>query len=207
VPDAKLCLYPVTQSLIWEASNDASVWTQLAARGSYAYIKGQIVWEVVRTPQSYRYYRVRASVGTLDAQEIYYGNNEYDYVLGRLSRQQYDGIAVKTSSGIPVSYYTERAGSPIIHIFQTPDTTFTVLKANRIRQIQSVTNAAETLDAPFRFIEMITAIMAAKLAVKRSPDRVGLLKEAAKISIQLAQGEDRERVTASFIPDLSGYRI
>lgn len=194
--------------LVWEASNDGSTWTQIAARGAYTYTAGSIVWDIVRTPSAYRYYRVRETAGaTINVEEVYLCNDEKDYVLGRMSRQEYDGISTKNQSGIPVAFYTERAINPLLHIYQTPDSTYTVLRATRIRQIQSVTGATQTLDSPFRFIEAITSMLAAKLAIKRAPDRLSYLADAAKLSIGLAMQEDRERVQAKFVPDMSGYRI
>lgn len=194
--------------LNWEASNDGSAWTTLLTLPSQTYTKGAIVWNVIPTPGAYQYYRVRASGGgTLNPQEIYFANEEKDYLLGRMSRQQYSGIATKDNSGIPTTFYVERAISPLIHLYLTPDNTFSMLFINRIRQIYSVTGATQTVDAAARFIEAITSMLARKLAVKYAPDRFPLLKSEADDSLMKAQMEDRERVKAKFVPDMSGYRI
>ena len=197
-----------TLKLVYEGSNDGSNWTTLLSKSSQSYPALQIVWDILPTPGAYLYYRVRETAGgTLDPVEIYFANNEKDYVLGRLSRQDYDGITNKSTSGIPVSYYVNRAINPIVNIYLNPDSQYTMIKYNRIRQIQTVTGATQTLDAPFRFIEAMTAFLAAKLAVKRAPDRLQMLKEEASKSVQLADTEDRERVRANFQPDLGGYKI
>lgn len=195
-------------TLTYEGSNDASTWNTVLAKRSTSYPGQQIVWDVVPAPGSYRYYRVRASDGgTLNCVELYFANNEKDYPLGRMSRQDYDGITNKSTSGIPLSIYIDRATNPLINIYQTPNTEFSMIKYNRIRQIETITGATQTLDSPFRFIEAMTATLAAKLSVKRAPDRLQMLKAEASASIQLADMEDRERVKATFLPDLSGYRI
>ncbi len=197
-----------TLTLIYEGSNDGATWLSILTKRSMAYPASQIIWDIIPSPQSYRYYRVRASGGgTLDCIELYFANNEKDYPLGRLSRQDYDGITNKSTSGIPVSFYIDRAVNPIMNIYLTPDTQFTMVKYNRIRQLQTISGATQTLDSPFRFIEAMTATLAAKLSVKRAPERLSMLKSEAAASIQLATTEDRERVKASFLPDLSGYRI
>lgn len=197
-----------TLVLIYEGSNDDSTWLTVLSKHSMAYPAKQIVWDVVPAPGSYQYYRVRASGGgTLNCTELYFANNEKDYPLGRMSRQDYDGITNKTTSGIPLAFYIDRATNPLMNIYQTPNSTFTMVKYNRIRQIQTITGATQTLDSPFRFIEAMTATLAAKLAVKRAPERLQMLKSEAQASIQLADTEDRERVRASFQPDLSGYAI
>ncbi len=197
-----------TLTLTYEASNDNATWITLLAKNSMDYPALQTVWDIVPAPGSYRYYRVRASAGgTLNCTELYFANNEKDYPLGRFSRQDYDGITNKSTSGIPVSYYIDRQVNPSMNVYLTPDTQFTMIKYNRIRQLQTVSGATQTLDSPFRFIEAMTAKLASKLAVKYAPDRVQLLKSEAQESITLAMTEDRERVKASFQPDLSGYRI
>ena len=195
-------------TLAYYGSNDATNYTQIASVRPQTYVSGQLYWTVVTNPQSYRYYRIVETTGaTLATAGVSFGNNENDYVLGRLSRQQYDGITVKTTVGIPVSYYVERVVNPILHIYQTPDSTYTVLKANRIRQLEVVSGAAQTIDSPFRFIEAFTAMLAVKLAIKRAPQRLDMLAQAAQTSVKLAQTEDRERVMATFLPDMSGYRL
>lgn len=197
-----------TLTLTYEGSTDGAVWTTILAKPSMSYPACQTIWDIVPAPGSYVYYRVSASVGgTINCVELYFANNEKDYPLGRLSRQDYDGITNKSTSGIPLSFYIDRAVNPIMNIYLTPDTQFTMVKYNRIRQLQTVSGATQTLDSPFRFIEAMTATLAAKLAVKRAPERLAMLKGEAAASIQLAQTEDRERVVASFLPDLSGYRI
>jgi len=195
-------------TLKYYGSTDGTNYNLIASVRTQTYIIGQPYWTVITAPQNYRYYRVVETAGvTLNTAGVAFGNNESDYSLGRLSRQDYDGITVKTSSGLPVSYYVERATNPILHIYQTPDATFTVLKANRIRQLEVISGASQTMDSPFRFIEAFTAMLAVKLAMKKAVERVAMLAEAAKFSVKLAQEEDRERVTATFLPDMGGYRI
>lgn len=203
-----MALTTASLTLIYEGSNDGSTWNSVLTKRAASYPAKQIIWDVVPAPYAYRYYRVRETGGgTLSCVELYFANNEKDYPLGRMSRQEYDGITNKTTSGIPLAFYIDRAVNPIINIYLTPDTTFTMVKYNRIRQIQTVSGATQTLDSPFRFIEAMTATIAAKLAVKWAPDRLQMLKGEAQASIQLADTEDRERVKATFLPDMSSYRI
>lgn len=195
-------------ALTYYGSTDGTNYNVIASMRSQTYIIGQPYWTVVIAPQNYRYYRVVETSGvTLNTSGVAFGNDENDYSLGRLSRQDYEGITTPSLSGLPVSYYVERAINPILHIYQTPDSQFTVLRAARIRQLEVISGASQTLDSPFRFIEAFTAMLAVKLAMKRALDRVAMLAEAAKISVKIAQEEDRERVTATLLPDMSGYRI
>ncbi len=197
-----------TLTLTYAGSNDGSTWITLLAKPSASYPALQLVWDIIPAPGAYRYYRVSESGGaTLSCTELYLANNEKDYPLGRMSRQDYDGITNKTTSGIPLSFYVDRAVNPLMNVYLTPDSTFTMIKYNRIRQLHTVSGATQNLDSPFRFIEAMTATVAAKLAVKFAPERLAMLKGEASSSVQLAQTEDRERVKASFLPDLSGYRI
>ncbi len=197
-----------TLTLTYQGSNDNSAWTTLVSNPAQTYPAKQIIWNIVPTPSTYRYYRVAASAGgTLNCTELYFANNEKDYPLGRMSRQDYDGITNKSTSGIPVAFYIDRAVNPLMNIYLTPDTQFTMVKYNRIRQLHTLSGATQNLDSPFRFIEAMTATLARKLSVKYAPQRLAMLKSEAADSIALAQTEDRERVKASFMPDLSGYSI
>lgn len=197
-----------TMNLVYEGSNDGAIWATLCAPGSRSYQDSKIQWDLIRTPGSYLYYRVRETGGgTIDVREVYFCNDERDYILGRLSRQDYDSISTKNSQGTPNSFYVSRETNPYLNIYQPSDGTWDMLFANRIRQIQSVTGATQTMDAPFRFLEAITSMLAVKLAMKRRPDRLPALAEAARISVKLAQEEDRERVKASFTPNLSAYKV
>ncbi len=197
-----------TLTLVYEGSNDGSTWTTLVSNSAQSYPGGQIVWNVITTPGSYLIYRVRETGGSiLSCVELYFANNEKDYPLGRFSRQDYDGLTNKTTSGIPLAIYIDRAVNPVMNIYLTPDSQFTMIRYNRIRQLHTLSSASQNLDSPFRFIEAMTATLARKLAVKYAPERLAMLKSEAADSIQMAQMEDRERVPASFLPDLSGYRI
>lgn len=197
-----------TLTLIYEASNDGSTWVTMVSKGAQSYPASIIMWDIVRVPGVYRYYRVRASGGgTLNPEEVYFCDGEKDYPLGRLGREEYDDIAFKTNQGLPVSYYVERTINPLVHLYLTPDDTFTMIKVNRIRQLEIVSGATQTIDSPFRFIEAFTGMLAVKLAVKRAPDRLQILKSEAADSVKLATTEDRERVRARFVPDMSAYRL
>lgn len=195
-------------TLVYEGSLDGSTWYTLLSNNEQNYTALQTIWKIIPATGSYRYYRVRETGGaTLNATEVYFANDVKDYPLGRLSREDYDGIAFKNETGIPVAFYIERTINPYIHIYLNPNTEFTMVKLNRIRQLQTVSSATQTVDAPFRFIESVTAMLAVKLAVKRAPDRLMMLKTEADKSAQLADTEDRERVAGMFVPDMSGYRI
>lgn len=197
-----------TLKLVYEGSNDNAVWVTVVETLSRTYPAGIIIWTETVTPGSYQYYRVRETAGgTLNPEEVYFGNNVMDFVLGRVSREEYGSYNNKDNPGIPVSFYVQRAINPYVNIYQNPDGQFTVLKFNRIRQIQTVDGAAQTLDTPFRFIEVVTSKLAVKLAAKKAPDRLQYLIGLAKESLDIADAEDRERVDAQFTPDLSGYRI
>ena len=63
------------------------------------------------------------------------------------------------------------------------------------------------VDAPFRFLPCMAAGLAYYLAVKRSPDRVQLLKSIYEEEFQRAADEDEDRVPLKLTPSISYLRV
>ena len=75
----------------------------------------------------------------------------------------------------------------------------------RMRRVQDAGNGVETADMSFRFLPALVAGLAYHIAVK-VPDlaqRVPMLKEMYEEQYSLAADEDREKVSARFVPRIS----
>ena len=64
-----------------------------------------------------------------------------------------------------------------------------------------------TLEVPFRFYPCLAAGLAYYIAIKRSPERVQLLKSVYEEEFQRAAVEDRDRSATTISPDLGFYRV
>jgi hypothetical protein len=66
--------------------------------------------------------------------------------------------------------------------------------------------ATNTVDVPFRFYEALIAGLAAKLALKKAPESLSMLKALADEAFDLAAAEDRERAPIRMVPRYMDYK-
>ena len=64
-----------------------------------------------------------------------------------------------------------------------------------------------TLDLPFRFYPCLVAGLAYYISMKRSPERVQLLKTVYEEEFQRAAAEDDDRVSLKLQPDMQYLRL
>jgi hypothetical protein len=62
-----------------------------------------------------------------------------------------------------------------------------------------------TLDAPYRFLDVVTTGVAARLAEMYRPERADSLDAKYEKRLTLAQGRDQESVPFFLTPALAGY--
>lgn len=130
-----------------------------------------------------------------------------DIVMYPLSRGDWEAIPLKDQQGRPTSFWVDRQISPVIHVWPTPDANGPYeLRYRASQQIQDADIAnGQCLGVPQRFIEAFVSDLAAKLAVKWSPEKAAGLKTLAAEEWQLASDEDREKVSLFVSGDLSQY--
>lgn len=130
-----------------------------------------------------------------------------DRVVSPISRTEYASIPQKLQSGPPTSFFLNRQITPTVSIWPVPpDNTYT-LAYWRMRQLQDVSASAQGVDIPYRWYEAICAGLAAKLAVKFAPDRIGMLMPMAQQAWLDAASEDRQRTPTRIRPNMTGYVV
>jgi hypothetical protein len=131
------------------------------------------------------------------------GGINTDLVINPISRAEYLALPNKAQvAQRPTQYYLERTNPPTLKIWPVPDVPNVTLLYYRMRTQQDAGGFTNNLDAPGRLLEAIAAGLAAKLAIKFSPERASMLTEMAVNSYNVAIREDRERVSMSFLPSL-----
>ena len=75
-----------------------------------------------------------------------------------------------------------------------------------LTRMDDADNYVNTMSMPFRFYPALAAGLAYYIAIKRAPDRIGLLKQIYDDEMNRAMTEDRERASFSVAPDLRSYR-
>ena len=126
-------------------------------------------------------------------------SNNNDFSATSISRSTYLNIAVKTTSGRPTQYYFERTINPTLFLYPAADVTYTLRYYALVRMFDSgdYTNNAQV---PFRFLPCLTAGLAYYISMKRTPERLQLLKQVYEDEFQRAAAQDGERTSLFLTP-------
>ena len=127
-----------------------------------------------------------------------------DLQLTRIGRTEYLNIPDKASTGRPTQFFLDRQTTPVVKLWPTPDSVETYsLIANTIQRIDDVTASAQDPEVPSRFIPCMASGLAYYIALKKNPERVGLLKQQYEQDFKLAADEDRNRASLHLVPNRS----
>ena len=149
---------------------------------------------------------------TIDVLDVFIretlGNQQTDVPLSRMSRAEYSNLATKATTGKPNQFYINKVLSPTITVWPAPDknSTYTVY-CNVLTRMDDSGAGANTLDLPFRFYPCLAAGLAYYMAIKKAPEKVGMLKQMYDEEFQRALSQDEERASFRIAPDLRGYNI
>lgn len=131
--------------------------------------------------------------------------NGTDYVIDRVSRDDYLSIPTKTTQARPSQYYVDRQITPKIKLWPVPDAADSVVYdvLTRIDDADTFTN---TIGIPFRFYPALAAGLAYYIALKRAPERITMLKPLYEEELLRAMDEDRDRASFRISPSLRSYQ-
>jgi hypothetical protein len=138
-----------------------------------------------------------------------------DRVIGPISATDYASVANKATTAPPNAYWLNLTNPPTLTLWPTPDaSTIYTLNMQTFRQMQDVRlSNASTVDAPFRFLEAVSAGLAWRLAKRypkeaiaaRGPNVMAELKTDWLEAFSLAAQTDQETTPLYITPGLSGY--
>ena len=129
-----------------------------------------------------------------------------DLQLNRVGRTEFFNIPDKTSTGRPTQYFLDRATTPVLNIWPTPDTVATyTLITNRVTRIDDVTASNQDPDVPSRFMPCMVSGLAYYLAMKKNPDKAPMLKQQYEQDFKFAADEDGTKVSLHLVPRRSYY--
>lgn len=149
---------------------------------------------------------------TIDVLDVFIretlGGVSTDVPMTRMSRSQYANISTKSTTGKPNQYLIDKQISPLVKIWPSPDQNSKYeLYLNVLTRIDDADVGANTMDIPFRFFPCLAAGLAYYLALKRAPEKVGMLKQLYEEEFQRALSQDEDRASFRVAPDLRGYNI
>tara|TARA_R100000388_G_C7241672_1_gene161884 strand:- start:670 stop:1365 length:696 start_codon:yes stop_codon:yes gene_type:complete len=131
-----------------------------------------------------------------------------DVPLSRMSRAEYSHVATKSTTGKPNQYFIDKQLSPTITVWPVPDknSTYTVY-LNVLSRMDDADVGANTLDVPFRFYPCLAAGLAYYIALKRTPEKVPLLKQLYEEEFLRALSQDEPRSSFRIAPDIRNYDV
>lgn len=149
------------------------------------------------------------SLGTdvIDVLSIALRRDGTDYIMDRISRDEYLAIPTKTTQGRPTQFFLDRQLTPNLKIWPVPENSTDVLVYDCLTRMDDADTMTNTLDMPFRFYPCLAAGLAYYIALKRAPERVTLLKAVYEEEFQRAMDEDRDRASFQVSPSLRSYRF
>ena len=130
-----------------------------------------------------------------------------DYVIDRISRDEYLAIPTKTTQARPTQFFVDRQLTPTIKLWPLPENSTDVLVYDCLTRMDDADTFTNTMDVPFRFYPCLAAGLAYYIALKRAPERVQMLKAVYEEEMKRAMDEDRDRASFQISPSLRSYRV
>ena len=123
-----------------------------------------------------------------------------DLSVTRISRDDYLSIATKTTAGRPTQFYVNRQITPTVQVWPEPENSTDIFIYDRLVRIDDADTAVDTVQVPFRFSPCLAAGLAYYIALKKSPERVQLLKGLYEEEFVRAAEEDRDKASLNLVP-------
>ena len=123
-----------------------------------------------------------------------------DLSVTRISRDDYLSIATKTTAGRPTQFYVNRQITPTVKVWPEPENSTDIFIYDRLVRIDDADTAVDTVQVPFRFYPCLAAGLAYYIALKKSPERVQLLKGLYEEEFVRAAEEDRDKASLNLVP-------
>lgn len=131
------------------------------------------------------------------------GTTQQDITIDRISRAEYLHLPDKNTQGRPAQYYIERTITPKLYVYPAPDGSEPyIFRYYAIRRIEDAGAYTNTTDVVFRFYPCLAAGLAYYIALKKSPERVVMLKQFYEEEFQRAAQEDRDIASVFLVPDM-----
>ena len=180
-----------------------------ANRGLNQWTVNQKVLAMVKDTTSYTIDTTNPTA-TIDVLDVFIretiGGVSTDVPLNRMSRSEYANLSTKATTGKPNQYFVDKQISPTVTVWPAPDQSSKYdLYLNVLSRMDDADAGANTMQIPFRFYPCLAAGLAYYLALKRAPEKVGMLKGLYEEEFQRALSQDEDRASFRIAPDLRNY--
>jgi hypothetical protein len=140
--------------------------------------------------------------GTIDIMDavVRDSSSSTDTIINRITLQEYNQLPNKTSSGKPSQFMIDRQYTPVIYLWQVPNTSTYSIVYWALNQQEDVNASNQDADIPYRWSDTICAGLAAKLAIKYAPEKFQLLNEMYERSFSFSASSDNDGVSLRIQP-------
>lgn len=173
---------------------------------------GEWTWYDLDSVVASRYFRVLATSGTLSFDDIYTGNTPTEIPLARLNRDDYTNLPNKVfQSNRPLQYWFDRQiPQPVMHLWPIPNDAATVMQLTlwTSRRLMDVGSLTQEVEAPLRWLQAITSMLASRLAYEIpevDPGIIPMLEAKADKDLYVAQLEERDNSPFNLTPGVAVY--
>ena len=99
-----------------------------------------------------------------------------DFQIDRIDRGDYLDIPNKETQARVTQYYLERTITPKLYVWPAPENSTDKFISYRWKRIQDISASVDDVDVPSRFLPCLVTGLAFNLALKKNPDKAGLLQ-------------------------------
>lgn len=99
-----------------------------------------------------------------------------DFQIDRIDRGDYLDIPNKETQARVTQYYVERTITPKLYVWPAPENSTDKFVSYRWKRIQDISASVDDVDVPSRFLPCLVTGLAFNLALKKNPEKVGLLQ-------------------------------
>lgn len=132
------------------------------------------------------------------------GQTQQDITIDRIGQNEYLHLPDKNTMSRPSQFYVQRTISPKLFVYPAPDSSEPyIFRYYGVRRIEDTGGFTNTADIVFRFLPCLVAGLAYYLAMKKSPDRIAMLKQIYDEEFIRAAQEDRDIASVYLTPDFS----
>ncbi len=103
-------------------------------------------------------------------------STQTDFQVDRIERGEYLDIPNKNTQARPTQYYLERTVTPKLFVWPAPENSTDKFVSYRWKRIQDISGSVDDVDLPSRFLPCLVTGLAFNLALKKNPDKAGLLQ-------------------------------
>ena len=195
--------------LTFQVSNNGSSWVTVGTETTTA-TAGTKNWYDIAQPLAYFYFRI-TSTSVIPRDDVYLGNTPQEIPFGVLNRDTYVAQSNKVFAGRPTTYWLKRDRvRPEMYLWPAPNSTAesAQLVVWRHRHIMDVGSLTQEIEVPQRWLEAMTARLAAKMAMETPAVDAGLipmLQQMAGVAQQAAWDGDNDGSSTYIQPWIAPY--